>query len=221
MALPGLDDDYIGVRSRLIHIDACIRKKDYPNQSTLAKRCGVSTKTIQRDLDYLKYNMSAPLDYDPSRKGYFYKEEGFFLPLVFASGTDFQAIQVIGELVSQYEGTPLGDLMHTAFERILSVFKNEDVDTLKKLTERICFAGKPIVHIDKAVWEIVLKAMQRDQRLELDYLKGAKEPPTKRQFDAYGLIVRNRDWFVHGYCHLHQSHRTLYLPYIQKPVLLD
>ena len=41
MALPELDGDYIGIRSRLIHIDARIRKKDYPNQSTLAKLCGV------------------------------------------------------------------------------------------------------------------------------------------------------------------------------------
>jgi len=111
--------------------------------------------------------------------------------------------------------------MHTAFERILSVFKNEDVDTLKQMTERICFAGQPIVPIDKAVWETVLTAMQRDQRLELDYLKGAKGPPSKRHFDAYGLIVRNRDWFVHGYCHLHKSRLMLYFPYIQKAALLD
>src|ERR1700704_4740570 len=105
------EGDYIGVRSRLIHIDALLRKGDYPNQPALAKCCGVSSKTIQRDLEYLQYNMQAPLAYDPARRGYHYTQAGFFLPLVFASGTDFQAIKVIGELVSQYEGTPLGELM--------------------------------------------------------------------------------------------------------------
>ena len=137
------EGDYIGVRGRLIQIDGRLRKGDYPNQGILAKLCGVSNKTIQRDLEYLKFSMNAPLEYDASRKGYFYAEKGFFLPLVFASGADFQAIKIIGELVAQYEGSPLGERMGKAFERVVGIFRNEDVAAVKHLTERICFAQSP------------------------------------------------------------------------------
>ena len=214
------DGDYIGIRSRLLVIDARIRRGGYPNQRTLSELCGVSNKTVQRDLEYLKLNMKAPLEYDASRKGYYYSKQGFFLPLVFASGTEFQAIKVIGELVSQYEGTPLGEMMEKALYRVLSIFKNEDIEAVRQLTERICFASQPTVPINADVWQAVLEALQRDERLQVAYRRGGGSKVIERLFDPYGLIVRGRDWFLHGFCHLHSKRSTLYLPYIEaaKPV---
>ena len=44
---------------RLLFIDRKFREGDYPNCTTLAEEREVSVKTIQRDIDYLKYELSA------------------------------------------------------------------------------------------------------------------------------------------------------------------
>ena len=61
---------------RLVFIDERIstgmRTGRYPNCRTLAAAYeGVSAKTIQRDLDYMKWQLGAPLAYDADANGYY------------------------------------------------------------------------------------------------------------------------------------------------------
>jgi predicted DNA-binding transcriptional regulator YafY len=216
------EGDYTGPRARLYILDERIRRGDYPSHKSLAKHCGVSTKTIQRDLAYMQYNMDCPLEYDEHRKGWHYTAEEFFLPLSFASREDFQAILIIGELVGQYAGTPLGGTMHKAFEKVLVVFKGKDVGRVRSFVRRISFAGAPNIPVDWKVWEAIFVALQKDQTLELEYRKGGRSSATTtRRFDPWGLIVRNRDWFLHGYCHLRKVELNLFVPSISKAALVD
>ena len=59
----------------------------YPNAQRLAERFGISHRQAQRDLDYLKKELNAPIAYDNSRKGFYYAEP-FSLPMLFSSDND-------------------------------------------------------------------------------------------------------------------------------------
>ena len=61
--------------SRLLFIDRKIREGRHPNCSSMAEEWEVSRKTIQRDLDYMRYQLDAPLEYSAKHRGYFYTEE--------------------------------------------------------------------------------------------------------------------------------------------------
>jgi len=215
------DGEALSMLARMFVIDGRIRKGDYPSQSALAKLCGVSQKTIQRDLQYLQFSIGAPLMYDSSEKGWHYEDKGFFLPAQFASKHELQALLVLGETLSQYEGTPLGESMQEAFEMVMSLVKSEDAPKLKRLSRKIHFASLPAAPIGADVWKAVLAALQHEQRLELEYRKGGRAPDVRRQFDIYGLIVRNRDWFLYGYCHLRKHCLTLALPFVTRALLMD
>ena len=58
---------------RLVFIDKKIREGmrfgNYANCSSMADEYEVSTKSIMRDIDYLKNQCDAPIEYDPSKKG--------------------------------------------------------------------------------------------------------------------------------------------------------
>jgi len=45
---------------RLLFIDRTIRDGRYPSAATLAREWEVSAKTIQRDIEYLKWELDAP-----------------------------------------------------------------------------------------------------------------------------------------------------------------
>lgn len=65
----------------------------YPNASHLSERFEISHRQAQRDVEYLRKDLDAPLEYCTKRKGYYYREE-FMLPLLLESenDTDYQDV---------------------------------------------------------------------------------------------------------------------------------
>jgi len=61
--------------ARIVQFDKEVRFKEYPNRFSFSVEYGVSDRTVARDIEYLRDRLEAPLEYDPQRKGYFYKNE--------------------------------------------------------------------------------------------------------------------------------------------------
>ena len=59
----------------------------YPNSHRLAERFHISPRQAQRDLDFLKKQLHAPIEYDSHRRGFYYTEK-FTLPLLITSDND-------------------------------------------------------------------------------------------------------------------------------------
>lgn len=76
---------------RLLYVDRKLREGAYPNCSTLADGWEVSAKTIQRDINYLKWELDAPIDYHRARHGYYYTERSYRLPAINVNESDLVA----------------------------------------------------------------------------------------------------------------------------------
>ena len=83
--------------SRLMELDRQIRAGKYPNCLTFSKAWEVSQKTIQRDIDYLKFQLDAPLAYNRVEKGFYYTDLNWFLPSVSLSEGELFALLVAGK----------------------------------------------------------------------------------------------------------------------------
>ena len=59
----------------------------FPNAQRLAERFGISHRQAQRDLDYLRRELGAPIAYDNRRKGFYYTEQ-YTLPVLLSSDND-------------------------------------------------------------------------------------------------------------------------------------
>lgn len=64
-----------------------IANRYYPNAMRLAERFNISHRQAQRDVDFLKKKLGAPIEYDRDHQGYYYTEQ-FSLPLVLSSDND-------------------------------------------------------------------------------------------------------------------------------------
>ena len=67
---------------RLLDLDRRLRNSEHPNCTSFAAEWEISTKTAQRDFDFLRDRMGAPLEYDALKRGYFYSEPTFMMPAV-------------------------------------------------------------------------------------------------------------------------------------------
>ena len=62
---------------RLLHIEQLIKTMNYPNVPDLMRETGMSRATIMRDLDSLKDDYDAPIEYDFYHRGYYYTDENY------------------------------------------------------------------------------------------------------------------------------------------------
>ena len=66
----------------------------YPNATHLSEKFDISHRQAQRDVEFLRKELCAPLAYDTAKKGYYYNEE-FALPLIVESENDADYQSVI------------------------------------------------------------------------------------------------------------------------------
>ena len=69
----------------------------YPNAMRLSERFNISHRQAQRDVDYLKKKLGAPLEYSIEHKGYYYSEH-YSLPLVLSSDNDDSLSELVDDI---------------------------------------------------------------------------------------------------------------------------
>jgi proteasome accessory factor B len=92
--------------ARIQTIFKAIESQRRPNCASLAKTLEVSAKTIQRDVDYMRYQLSLPIEYDKERHGFYFTEEVAHFPAVHISESELVALLVARKAIEQYANTP-------------------------------------------------------------------------------------------------------------------
>ena len=92
-------------------------QKKYPNTTALANKFEISTKTAQRDIDFMRDRLLCPLDYDPGEKGYYYENDTFTLPMVYLTSGELSSLLMARKILQDVSGGSLGDEISTILQR--------------------------------------------------------------------------------------------------------
>lgn len=64
-----------------------IASGNYPNENLLAEKFGVARRTAERDVNYMKNTLGAPMKYSPAHQGFCYAAE-YSLPVTVTTAND-------------------------------------------------------------------------------------------------------------------------------------
>jgi predicted DNA-binding transcriptional regulator YafY len=196
--------------ARLLFIDKHLGSGRYPNCRLLAEEYQVSSKTIQRDLDYMRYQLDAPIAYSARHRGYHYTEPSYKLPAISIKESDLFAIYLAEKLLDQYQGTPIYHNLCSVFRKIEdSLPENTSMDPGED-SSRFTVLPASTTMIDPSIWETVTTALRLSRRLQVRY-KTPGNPPQERALDPYHGVRFEGDWYLVAYCHLRQEIRTFSL----------
>lgn len=205
---------------RLLFIDRKLREGHYPNCSTLAKEWEVSVKTIQRDLEYLKYELDAPVEYDSARRGYYYSEAQFSLPAINISESDLFAVCLAENALRQFRNTPLHKALASVFARIQDSLPDKTKAQPAWLDERILLFPEPSTRISPGIWETIARAIRDNRRLLICHQAPDEKSCTERKVDPYYLVNYKGEWYVSSHCHARNAIRTFAVSRIRKADIL-
>lgn len=191
--------------ARLLFIDEKIRSGLYPNAASMAKEYEISARTLLRDIEYMRDMLGAPVEYDNSRKGYFYAEENFFLPALDIKESDFFAICITEKALKQYENTPLYERLSSIFERLRDHLPESIRVNTTWIGAGYTFLNESHTRIDPAVWEIVSEALIRKIEIEIVHKKAGADEGTKRIAAPYHIVNYRGEWYLIARCNMRKT----------------
>lgn len=187
----------------------------FPNCSSLAKELEVSSKTIQRDLEYIRDQLGIPLEYDASRHGYTYTEPVSAFPTITTTDGEVLALFVAQKALAQYKGTPFEKPLANAFEKLSSVLADEITVDLNELAEALSFRHTGEAITDLEIFGKVTEALRQTRVLRFSYRKLNARGSEAREVEPYHLASIDGQWYLFAHDLVRKDIRTFVVGRIQ------
>jgi len=193
---------------RMLRIHQALSAGQFPNASTLAREIEVATKTIHRDLQFMRDRFGLPIEFDPAKNGYAYTEEVSAFPNLQITEGELFALIVAEKALQQYRGTNFEKPLLSAIKKMEQALPNTISLNLADIGQTISFRtrAEPILNLE--IFDALAKAAARRQQIELTYRKPGQPQPEKRLVDPYHLANINGEWYLFAYDHARKDIRT-------------
>lgn len=210
--------------ARLIELDRKIREGGYPNCLTFAGDWGVSQKTVQRDIDFLRDQCGAPIAYDRDRKGFFYEDKSWWLPSVALSEGELLGVLLASRVAEQYKGSPIAKQVETVFTKLADLLPDKVSVNPALLYTRFTFTTPPAKPIAEDVWAAIVRGLlaQRTVRVIYRPFEATKAKKDKEsRINPYHIANLQGEWYVFGVHQGHEDVRQFAMARIEKALLTD
>src|SRR5215831_1941151 len=197
---------------RMMQIHSRLKDRRLPNCRKMAEQLEVSSKTIQRDIEFMRYRLGLPIEYDRLRFGFFYSEPVTSFPNIEVSEGEITALFVAQKALAQYKGTPFEQPLRTAFRKITDGLKDRVSFSWSDLDEVISFHTAGASPADLVVFETISKAVLRSVEISFRYRKLSGREFERRTIRPYHLACLENQWYLFGHDLDREQLRTFALP---------
>jgi predicted DNA-binding transcriptional regulator YafY len=191
--------------ARVYKIEMLIRNRGHVSFQTLLDELEVSPATLKRDLDYLRDQLGAPIEYDRYVNGYRFGE-GFRgqtheLPGLWFSERELYSLlmahQLLGELDSH---GVISRHLQPLLDRIHQMLGAQEADA-KELLKRVRIIGSAKRPVPSQFFELIAEALLKRRRLHMRYLTRGRGEVSERDVSPQRLVHYRSTWYLDAWCH--------------------
>jgi proteasome accessory factor B len=193
---------------RMLRIHQSLQSGKFPNASTLARELEVSTKSIHRDIEFMRDRLNLPIEFAPSNNGYFYDGEVSAFPTMQITEGELFALVVAEKALQQYRGTSFEKPLLSAIKKMEQALPDTISLNLADIEQTISFRTRAEQILDLKIFDMLAKAAARREQIELAYRKPGQTKPEARVVDPYHLANINGEWYLFAYDHARKDIRT-------------
>ncbi len=192
---------------RFLAIERSVRSGAYPNSESLAEELEVDSRTVQRDIAFLKDQLGAPLEFCRKRNGYHLSDLSWTLPAFQLTEGELVSVFLAERLMRQYRGTPFETDLARAFDRITRMLPEEITVSLAAAAETLSVTPCVLTTQDVETFHSLTNAIQQSRQLRLLYWSASQNRETDRIVDPLHLSLVDNDWYLIAHCHTRQEVR--------------
>ncbi|UCZ56639.1 WYL domain-containing protein [Desulfurispirillum indicum] len=199
---------------RIMYLDSLIQQGMRPTKASLVEAFGVTAKTIERDIEYMRDRLLAPIEYDRISNGYYYSEPGFFLPAVNWNEGELLAFMLSSYFLSSFRGTPLAKDLDVVREKLIAMLPAQLEVNPALLSETVRVIDRT-VPVEPSIWLDLVRAAHNQRKVELEYRKAGAKGTSSRTVHPYHVVHHREAWYLIAYDESVSSLRTFALSRIQ------
>lgn len=193
---------------RMIKFVAELRKNSYPNAASFVRKLreadlqanmniSCSERTIARDLEVLRNEFNAPIEFSPENNGYYLTNQYWNFQVPVQAEEAIIGALLGARLVEDIMPSPVKETIKAAVDDALTTQGTDFFDEAYLESLLIASACKTIP--EPAVFEKVFQAWRTQRRMNLTYKKGIGDRElSERIFDPHIIAFHNGNWYTKG-----------------------
>lgn len=197
--------------ARMLRIHERLKGGQFPNCTQLALNLEVATKTILRDIDFMRDRLDLPIEFDFRRNGFHYTSPVKNFPTVQVTEQELIALFIAEKALAQYKGTPFEKPLHGAFEKLTEGLNDSVSFRWSDMDSAISFRAIGTTVADLELFETVSRAVLRSQELELQYRKLGNAKHEPRRVQPYHMGCIENQWYLFAHDLDREQMRTFVL----------
>jgi predicted DNA-binding transcriptional regulator YafY len=181
---------------RLFWALARLREGKPLKATDLAREFEVNVRTAYRDIDFLRDEWRAPVEYDAHQGSYVLTEPMTELPPVALSHGELLANYFADKVARQYRGTPFEADLASAFRKILELLPEQVKVSPSSLGDYLSMDLGALYAPDAGVFRDVLGALRRRRTALIRYRSLSAGRTSDRRVRPYHVFNVGGDWYV-------------------------
>lgn len=182
----------------------------FPNASKLAQRFECSVRTAQRDIEYFRCRLHAPLEYEAARRGFYYADPDFQLPMLSLNEKELLALLVSKKLLTDAAAGPLGDELGHIVKKLGAVLAG-NVPGRVDPDQAFSFRSTEFTPVEPLLFGCVSNALLLSRLLTFNYYSPAGHQSTARTVEPHHLVNYMGTWHLIAFCRLRRDWRDFLL----------
>jgi len=167
-----------------------------PTSKSLAAAFGVSSKTIQRDIKFMKDIWGVPLHYNSSLAGYEYYEAVIDFPAVKITEEEIFAFLVARNSIEKYRGTSVRDPLARLYDKFALQMGVLSSNRMKKIREYVSFRTAGWSKLNYNLIEKISEACRDRREISFNYNYPWRGMEKKKKLRPIHLVNHDNAWYV-------------------------
>jgi proteasome accessory factor B len=180
----------------MLRIHDELQENRLPNATSLSKLLETSTKTINRDISFMRDQLGLPVEWDAQVNGYHYTSYVDGFPTVQVSEGELFALLVAQKALEPYKDTPFQEPLESALKKLSDGLKDKIFISLDRLDAPVSFKSAGISNADLETFQIVTRAVAQEQELDFEYKNLGTSRYNQRHTQPIHLCCVENQWYV-------------------------
>lgn len=184
---------------RFLWFHGRVKARAYPNACRLADQFEISCRTAQRDIEFMRDRLRAPLQYSFERKGYAYTDRSFELPGLLLTEDNIVAVALAVRLASSVPDERMKQGLCSFLDALLGNSGKRGLCSAD-IAELISVKNVEYSKVSSPHFPSIADALLKGDSLQITYHSPHKNETTTRSIRPMHLLLYMGSWHVIAYC---------------------
>jgi predicted DNA-binding transcriptional regulator YafY len=213
--MPGGDMSSKIIYERFFWFHNRIKEGKYPNTRTLADKFEITRKTAQRDIDFIRDRLGAPLVYRQKQRGFTYENDAYELPGYWLGEEELISLLLSYRLASAMPDKALKTSLRTFLDQVLTKLSHPRSVSIKDLSNKVSVKNIAYSRTSEKIFHQMLEALLAARPVQIEYHSPHNSETTTRAILPLHLLHYMGTWHIIAHCALKNELRDFVLSRIK------